>query len=503
MVTFIIGLVILVVGAIVYGKFCEKVFGPDDRETPAYTKQDGVDYVPMKSWKNMLINLLNIAGTGPIFGPIQGILFGPIAFITIPIGNIIGGAMHDYFSGMICLRDGGTQMPEMIKKYSNKTIFWIYQIFVCLLLLLVGAVFIYTPGDIAATQVFGFSGAASDPTTWIIYGVIFVYYLAATVFPIDAVIGKIYPIFGGILLFSAVGVFGGLFIKGYPLTELWTEGWVAPLAYVMVDGAATPFSYADYFTAQHFFPTFFITVACGILSGFHSTQTAIISRTMKSEKEGRNTFYNMMVLEGFIAMVWAAAAMGAYNLGMREALASGATGTVGAVCRDMLGSVGGVIALLGIIVLPITSGDTALRGLRLTVAESLKIDQSTNAKRLTLSAIIFALVAAILVFAKTNANGFNILWRYFAWSNQTLSLFAFLAIAVWMFENGKGKFVWIPMIPGGFYTFVTVTYIMNAKIGFNLPWGAAYVIGAVACVAYVAAVVMYGKKRASAKSLKK
>ena len=498
MVTFIIGLAILVVGAAIYGKFCEKVFGPDNRETPAYTKQDGVDYVPMKSWKNMLINLLNIAGTGPIFGPIQGILFGPIAFITIPIGNIIGGAMHDYFSGMICLRDGGTQMPEMIKKYSNKTIFWIYQIFVCLLLLLVGAVFIYTPGDIAATQVFGFSGAATDVSTWVIYGVIFVYYLAATVFPIDAVIGKIYPIFGGILLFSAVGVFAGIFLKGYPLTELWTEGWVAPLAYVMADGAATPFSYADYFTAQHFFPTFFITVACGILSGFHSTQTAIISRTMGSEKEGRNTFYNMMILEGFIAMVWAAAAMGAYNLGMREALASGATGTVGAVCRDMLGSVGGIIALLGIIVLPITSGDTALRGLRLTVAESLKIDQSTNAKRLTLSAIIFALVAAILVFAKTNANGFNILWRYFAWSNQTLSLFAFLAIAVWMFENGKGKFAWIPMIPGGFYAFVTVTYIVNAKIGFGLPWGASYVIGGIACVAYIVAVVLYGKKRAVA-----
>ena len=497
MVTFLLGLVILVVGAAVYGKFCEKVFGPDDRKTPAYTKQDGVDYVPMKSWKNMLINLLNIAGTGPIFGPIQGILFGPIAFITIPIGNIIGGAMHDYFSGMICLRDGGTQMPEMIRKYSNKTVFWIYQVFVCLLLLLVGAVFIYTPGDIAATQVFGFSGAASDPTTWIIYGVIFVYYLAATVFPIDAVIGKIYPVFGGILLFSAVGVFIGIFAKGYPLTELWGE-WVAPLAYVMVDGVATPFSYADYFTAQHFFPTFFITVACGILSGFHSTQTAIISRTMGSEKEGRNTFYNMMVLEGFIAMVWAAAAMGAYNLGMREALASGATGTVGAVCRDMLGSVGGIIALLGIIVLPITSGDTALRGLRLTVAESLKIDQSTNAKRLTLSAIIFALVAAILVFAKTNANGFNILWRYFAWSNQTLSLFAFLAIAVWMFENGKAKYVWIPLIPGGFYAFITVTYIVNAKIGFGMPWGVSYAVGAVACVAYIAAILAYGKKRAAA-----
>ena len=502
MATFILGLVILVVGAAVYGKFCEKVFGPDDRKTPAYTKQDGVDYVPMKSWKNMLINLLNIAGTGPIFGPIQGILFGPIAFITIPIGNIIGGAMHDYFSGMICLRDGGTQMPEMIRKYSNKTIYWIYQIFVCLLLLLVGAVFIYTPGDIAATQVFGFSGAATDVSTWVIYGVIFLYYLAATVFPIDAIIGKIYPVFGAILLFSAVGVFGGIFLKGYPLTELWGE-WVSPLAYVMVDGAATPFSYADYFTAQHFFPTFFITVACGILSGFHSTQTAIISRTMKSEKEGRNTFYNMMVLEGFIAMVWAAAAMGAYNLGMREAVASGATATVGAVCRDLLGNVGGIIALLGIIVLPITSGDTALRGLRLTVAESLHIDQSTNGKRLGLSAIIFALVAAILVFAKTNANGFNILWRYFAWSNQTLSLFAFLAISVWMFENGKAKYVWIPLIPGGFYAFITMTYIANAKIGFGLSWNVAYIIGAVACIAYVAAIIFYGKKRAAAMTLKK
>ena len=241
-----------------------------------------------------------------------------------------------------------------------------------------------------------------------------------------------------------------------------------------------------------------ITVACGILSGFHSTQTSIISRTMKSEKQGRMTFYNMMILEGFIAMVWAAAAMGAYNLGMREALASGATGTVGAVCRDLLGNAGGIVALLGIIVLPITSGDTALRGLRLTVAESMKIDQSTNAKRLGLSAVIFALVAVILVFAKSNANGFNILWRYFAWSNQTLSLFAFLAIAVWMFENGKGKYVWIPMIPGGFYAFVTVTYIVNAKIGFGLPWGISYVIGGVACVAYIVAVITFGKKRAVA-----
>ena len=263
-----------------------------------------------------------------------------------------------------------------------------------------------------------------------------------------------------------------------------------------MDGAEVPFSYGEYFASGHFLPVFFVTVACGILSGFHSTQTAIISRTMKSEKQGRMTFYNMMILEGFIAMVWAAAAMGIYNLGIQAANAS-ATGTVGAVCRDILGDVGGIIALLGIIVLPITSGDTALRGLRLTISESLRIDQSTNSKRLTLSAIIFALVAVILVFAKMNAEGFNILWRYFAWSNQTLSLFAFLAISIWMFENGKSKFVWVPLIPGAFYAFITVTYIANAKIGFNIPWTYAYIIGVVAAVAYVVAICAYGKKRSA------
>ena len=350
MVTFIIGLVMLFGGAALYGKLCEKVFGPDDRKTPAYTKNDGVDYVPMKGWKNSLINLLNIAGTGPILGPIQGILFGPIAFITIPIGNVIGGAMHDYFSGMICLRDGGTQMPDMVKRYTNKGIFTVYNIFVCLLLLLVGAVFIYTPGDIAATQVFNFSGAANATSTWVIYGVIFIYYLVATVFPIDKIIGRIYPIFGGILLFSAIGVFIGLFVKGYPLVEVWNNVWE-------YNGV---FNYSEYFANGHFFPIFFVTVACGILSGFHSTQTAIISRTMKSERQGRNTFYNMMILEGFIAMVWAAGAMGVYNLGLQAADTSLATKTVGIVCKDILGSVGGIIALLGVIVLPITSGDTAL-----------------------------------------------------------------------------------------------------------------------------------------------
>lgn len=491
MITFIIGLAILFVGAALYGKFCEKVFGPDDRKTPAYTKEDGVDYVPMKQWKNSLINLLNIAGTGPILGPIQGILFGPIAFITIPIGNIIGGAMHDYFSGMICLRDGGTQMPQMVRRYSNKGVYGLYQVFCSLLLLLVGAVFIYTPGYIAATQVFGFDGKATSVSTWVIYGVIFVYYLIATVFPIDKIIGRIYPIFGAILLFSAVGVFIGLFAKGYPLIELW-DNWNGGLV-----------AYGDYFEANHFIPIFFITVACGILSGFHSTQTAIISRTMKSEKQGRMTFYNMMILEGFIAMVWAAGAMGVYNLALQNADASLATATIGVVCKDILGPVGGIIALVGVIVLPITSGDTALRSLRLAISESFHLDQTSKAKRLGLAAVIFALVAVILVFAKSNANGFNILWRYFAWSNQTLSLFAFLGISVWMFENGRAKFVWMPLIPGAWYAFVTITYIANAKIGFNVPWTAAYVIGVAAAAVYVGLILWYGKKRAAIKAGKK
>lgn len=488
MATFLLGLVILIGGAALYGRFCEKVFGPDDRQTPAYTKQDGVDFVPMKEWKNSLINLLNIAGTGPILGPIQGILFGPIAFITIPIGNIIGGAMHDYFSGMICLRDGGTQMPSMIRRYSNKGVYTVYQIFCSVLLLLVGAVFIYTPGDIAATQVFGFDGKATSVSTWVIYGVIFAYYLIATVFPIDAIIGRIYPVFGGILLFSAVGIFIGLFAKGYPLMNLWDAWNYSGIASV---------AYGDYFADGHFLPIFFVTVACGILSGFHSTQTAIITRTMKSEKQGRMTFYNMMVLEGFIAMVWAAGAMGVYNLGLQAADASLATGTIGVVCKDILGSVGGIIALMGVIVLPITSGDTALRALRLTIAESFHLDQSSNGKRLGLSAIIFALVAGILVFAKSNTEGFNILWRYFAWSNQTLALFAFLAITVWMFENGRAKFAWIPLIPGCFYAFICSTYILNAQIGFHIPWNIAYVLGVALAILYVAVLCLYGKKRAA------
>ncbi len=377
-------------------------------------------------------------------------------------------------------------MPEMVRRYTGKTISTIYRIFVWLLLL-VGVVFIYTPGDIVATQICGFSGLADDWRSWIIYGVIFIYYLVAAVCPIDKIIGRIYPVMGGILLFSTLGVFVGLLAKGYPLLNLWND-W----------NSVSPVRYGDYFTANHFIPVFFVTVACGILSGFHSTQTAIISRTVMSEKQGRHIFYSMMVLEGFIAMVWAAAAMGVYSLGMQEPNPSLATGTIGVICKDLLGNVGGIVALLGVIVLPVTTGDTALRSLRLSVTEAFHINQSTGKKRLNVSAVIFIFVAGILVWAKTNADGFASLWRYFSWFNQFLSLFAFAAICIWMFENGKAKFVWIPLIPGGFYAFITMSYILNATIGFNLPWPAAYVIALILMAAYIMAILINGNKRKNA-----
>lgn len=485
-ITFMIGVVILIVGSAVYGRLCERIVQPDDRKTPAYEKQDGVDYVPMKCWKNSLINLLNIAGTGPVLGPIQGVLFGPIAFLTIPIGNVIGGAVHDYLCGMIMMRDGGSQSPEMIRKYTNDVVQKIYLVFVTVVLILIGAVFVYTPGDILATQVFGLDGAATSVSTWVIYGAIFVYYFIATCFPIDKIIGRVYPVFGAILLISAVGVFVGMFVTGAAgnLIEIW-ESW-----------NVSAFAYGEYFTSGHYLPVMFITIACGILSGFHSTQVAIVTRTVESERQGKTVFYRMMTVEGFIAMCWAAGAMCIYNMGLQAADASIATSTVGVICRTLLGSVGGVIALLGVIILPITSGDTALRSIRLSIAEFLHLDQKPILNRMILSIPIFAVTAGLLVWAKFGAGGFSTLWSYFGWANQTLAVFAFVAIIVWMYEHKKQKYLWIAYIPACFYTFVTVSYILNAQIGFRQSWTASYAGGIVAAVAYFVVLLWYGNRRA-------
>lgn len=473
MVTFLIGLAILIIGGIAYGSYIDKLFGPDDRKTPAITRNDGVDFVPMSKMKNALIQLLNIAGTGPILGPIQGILFGPIAFITIPIGCVIGGCVHDYMSGMMSLRENGAQMPALIKKFMGNKIFQFYNIFLSLLMLLVGAVFIYTPGDLAVTQLLGQKATVDNPTVWIVYGIIFIYYLCATLFPIDKIIGKIYPIFGAILLLSAVGVGIGLFTGGYELTNLSSANWMG------VHPKGIPF-----------IPIFFVTVACGIVSGFHSTQSTLIARSVSDEREGKFTFFNMMLLEGFIAMIWAAAAMGIYNKGI-EADLVGTPAVIGMVARDLLGNIGGVIAIIGVIVLPITSGDTALRALRLMIADFLNIDQKTPAKRFTLSAVIFAFVAAILVYAKLSTEGFNILWRYFAWSNQTIAVFAFAMITIYLMQQKKNYLV--SLIPGMFYMFIISSYILNAQIGFRLPMNIAYVISAVLTVVYGYITVRHGK----------
>jgi carbon starvation protein CstA len=479
MITFILGLVILIAGGAAYGALCEKIMKPDDRETPAVRLNDGVDYIPMKKWKNCLIQLLNIAGTGPILGPIQGILFGPIAFITIPIGCVIGGAFHDYMSGMISIRNDGAQMPDLVRKYLGKYTYVIYNIFICFLMLLVGAVFIYTPGDLFVTQIIKGDSSINSPVLWIVYGAIFVYYVIATLFPIDKIIGKIYPIFGAVLILSAVGVFIGLFVHGYELNEIWEIGVVNVHPQNL-----------------QFVPIFFVTVACGIVSGFHSTQSALISRTMQHEKEGKMTFYNMMIVEGFIAMIWAAAAMGVMNLGLADA-STATTGVVGIVAKDLLGSVGGIIAIIGVIVLPITSGDTALRSLRLMVGDALKIDQSKKKNRLIISVVIFVLVAVLLFFAKLNAEGFNILWRYFAWANQVIAVFAFAMITVYMIRH-KQFFV-MALLPGMFYMFVISSFILNATIGFGLSWKMSYIVASIITVIYGAVVVWYGK-RVSCKS---
>ena len=486
MLTFVIGLIILVVGGTLYGKFCTKVMRPDERKTPAYTKQDGVDFVPMKTWKNSLINLLNIAGTGPVLGPIQGILFGPIAFILIPIGCVLGGAMHDYFSGMLSLRNEGAQMPALIKRYTNNGIYNLYMIFVSLLMLLVGTVFVYTPGDIAATQVFNFSGSPQALSTWVIYGAIFAYYVIATLFPIDVIIGRIYPLFGAILLLSAVGIFGGLIFGGYTLDNVVFTG---PHA-----------NWMGIHPSASLLPIFFITVACGIVSGFHATQTSIISRSVTHERQGRATFYNMMILEGFIAMVWAAGAMAAMNALQGDA-STPATALVGIVSKDMLGAIGGLFAIVGVIVLPITSGDTALRGLRLMVSEYLHIEQKSKVNRLKISLPIFAIVAVILVWAKFSPSGFTILWRYFAWSNQTIAVFAFAMITIYLLGKGHSKAFLMSLIPGMFYVFITMSYISNATIGFNLPMNIAYIIGVVLAIAYAYIVYRQGGKLHNNKSV--
>ena len=451
MATFITGLVILLLGGWLYGKFVEHVFKPDDRETPAVRMKDGIDYVPMNKWKNALINLLNIAGTGPIFGPIQGILFGPIAFITIPIGCVISGATHDYLSGMMSLRQNGAQMPGIIRKFLGNKTYQVYNIFLCFLMLLVGAVFTYTPGDLFAGQICGFQDV--NVWTWVIYGVILLYYLVATLFPIDKIIGKIYPIFGAILLLSAVGVFAGIFIQGYQLDNIdFSHGLKGIFdVYPIFDAEGNSGA------GTKFIPVFFVTVACGITSGFHSTQCTLIGRSVEHEKEGRTVFYGMMILEGLIAMIWAAAAMSFFGgtAGLGEALGQGgAAVVVNRISSSVLGKVGGALAILGVVACPITSGDTAFRSARLTIADAIGYKQGPIMNRFVIAIPLFMIGIALCFI------DFNILWRYFSWSNQTLATIALWAAAKYLANQNKNYK--IALIPAIYMTVVVTSYIIIA-----------------------------------------
>ncbi|MDR1198196.1 MAG: carbon starvation protein A [Prevotellaceae bacterium] len=446
MISFCFAVAILIAGYFIYGKFAERIFGIDrHRQTPAYSMTDNVDYVPMSWWRIFLIQFLNIAGLGPIFGAIMGMMFGPAAFLWIVFGTVFGGAVHDYFSGMMSVRSGGASLPELNGKELGIAAKQFMRIFSLLLMILVGAVFISGPAGLLA----GITQNYISVFWWTV--IVFGYYILATLLPIDKLIGRIYPLFGAVLLFMAVGILCALFVNSAPIPEI-TDG----LANRHPEGLPI-------------FPMMFVSIACGAISGFHATQSPMMARCLKNEKYGRRCFYGAMVAEGILALIWAAAAASFFGSvdGLQDYAASlpenSNTGAevVNTVSKTWLGTFGGLLALLGVVAAPITSGDTALRSARLIAADFLHVNQKRLSKRLLVAVPVFALTFIILFFVP-----FGVLWRYFAWCNQTLAVFTLWAITVYLCRNGKNYF--ISLIPALFMTAVTSTYIFAAPEGFGL-----------------------------------
>ena len=463
MFSFIISILVLVCGYIFYSSFVAKIFGPDGRRTPAIKKNDGVDFVPMPTWRVFMIQFLNIAGTGPIFGAIMGAKFGPTSYLWIVFGCIFAGAVHDYLSGMLSLRHNGASLPDIIGIYLGKRSKRMMLIFSLILLILVGAVFTYSPaiilGDIA--------GDGSQKAMLIWAAVIFIYYIIATILPIDKIIGKIYPLFAIALLFMAVSMMIGLFVKWPSIPEIW-------------DGLANRgpgLGMKD----QPVFPCLFITIACGAISGFHATQSPMMARCMKTEFLGRPVFYGAMITEGIVALIWAAISSyfffdgGAAEVG--SSLTASAPAVVTSVSRGWLGVFGGILTVIGVVAAPITSGDTAMRSARLIVADAFKINQKKIAPRLLVSFPLFLLSALMLWFNISDQNGFNTIWKYFGWANQSISIFTLWALTVYLAARKKGRRYLITMIPAAFMTSVCGTFILVDKIGFGLPAGTAPWIG--------------------------
>lgn len=453
---FVVGIVILIIGYFTYGKFVDKFFGIDtERITPAYEKEDGVDFVPMKPFKIFFIQLLNIAGLGPIFGAIQGALFGPVAFVWIALGSIFAGGVHDYFSGMLSMRNGGVSISEVTGNYLGEGARKLMRVFSVILLILTGTVFMTGPAELLANQ--GFFGLTSF-NVWL--AIVFIYYLIATVVSIDKVIGKIYPFFALCLLIMAFGVGSKLLIDGYQLP---------PMTLTSQDPSGLPV-----------WAMLFTTIACGAISGFHATQSPMMARCLPNEKYVRPVFYGAMIAEGVIAMVWAAAAMAFFG-GIPQLskifaeLGGGAPGyVVSEVSYNLMGKFGGVLAIIGIIACPITSGDTAFRSARLTIADSLKMDQKNPKNRLILAIPLF-----VIAFGLTRID-FSIIWRYFAFSNQALATIVLWTSSAYLVRVNKNQL--ITTIPAIFMTAVCSTYILQAPEGFHLSTSIAYPLGLILTV---------------------
>ena len=449
MISFLIALALLIGGYFIYGVFVEKIFGIDpNRKTPAYSMRDNVDYMPLPTWKVFLIQFLNIAGLGPIFGAIMGVMFGPAAFIWIVVGTIFAGAVHDYFSGVLSLRNNGASLPELIGKYLGNGAKQTMRVFTVLLMVLVGAVFVSGPSGLLAKL----TPDALNVTFWAI--VVFLYYILATLLPVDKIIGKVYPVFAIAILFMALGMLVMLIVKSPVLPEITS---LSSLKNTSPDN-------------NPIFPMMFVSIACGAISGFHATQSPMMARCLKTEKHARPVFYGAMIIEGIVALIWAAVASAFfYENGMAE---NNAAVIVDSVTKEWLGIAGAFLALLGVIFAPITSGDTAFRSARLIVADFLKMDQKKISKRLLISIPLF--IASFLILQIN----FDILWRYFAWCNQTLAVFTLWAITIYLTKEKRNYL--ITLIPALFMTMVCVSYIFIAPEGLSLNPTISYIAGAVA-----------------------
>lgn len=467
MTLFLISIAVLIGGYFLYGLLIEKIFGVDPKRlTPAFSKRDDIDYIPMPTWKVFLIQFLNIAGLGPIFGAIMGIMFGPAAFLWIVLGTIFAGGVHDFISAMISMRADGASLPEIVGHELGLSVKQVMRVFSILLLILVGAVFVVNPADLLAKMTPDYM----DRLVWII--IIFSYYILATLLPIDKLIGNLYPVFGLTLLFMACGLLVVMIFGDVTIPDGLSQG-----------------LHSRHYKGNPIFPMMFVSIACGAISGFHATQSPMMVRCLRNEKYARPIFYGAMVAEGLVALIWAAAAI-AFTNGyeqLNEAMKGGTTASVlvSDISLSWLGGVGGVLAIIGVIAAPITTGDTALRSARLIAADFLHFDQKKLLKRLLLSLPIFAVAGIVMLI------NYDTMWRYFAWCNQTLAVFTLWAATVYLARHRKAYIV--TLLPAMFMTSVSVSYLLYASRpeGLGLPLGLSVAIGSAAAVALTFIVMMY------------